>query len=775
MTSSSRWKLAPAFRILLSVILVLLLLLSPATGVAWGRGDVPEKPLEISDHNPKLESRLELIFRAKGQQGQSVARRLSRGNGVAGTGSSTLEVVVEEQEGRSIFPSAIRAVGGEILGQAEGLIKVRLPVERIETLAEEVEGVRYVRSPYTPSTPHPRTNRSDSSSLSTGVNLIGGSVYQANNYLGDGVKIAVVDLGFASLDYARNSGQLTESAIAGLEDYTGTGISSGTAHGTGVAGIVHQIAPEAGLYLKKIGDEIDLAEATGDAISQEVDVIVHSVGWLNTNFGDGTGVVADIAREATRAGILWVNAAGNLARRHWQGPVSDRDEDGWVEFGYEEEAITVNNESSRNIGLYLTWNDWPTTEVDFDLFLYDQDGNLVRSSRNHQTGNEPPTERINYSPPSSGGHYLKVSGPEDLQAFELEIFSLNQSLEPAVEEGSILAPGNAEEVYTVGAVDASNWSSGPIEYFSSRGPTANGKVKPDLTGIDGVTTYVYRDFLGTSAAAPSVAGAAALILSRSPELEADQLKEALAEDAKDLGEEGRDNTYGAGGLRLIFENPSVTRELEGQRGPEVVPGDSFTVRLTAGMPLTLQGGLAVEERLPEPLEVLEVVEPDATGELDDREVRFEWPIVEPGGSREAEYKVFVPEGTQPGEYEITGTINGKTTEATEVSVTAREEGSRWRAKGLVLEETRAVMDRASSEVDFGVEGEGLYRIRVQVYSLTGKEVFDSQWREGHTFQWNLLDNRGASVPNGVYFYSVTVEGPEGKTERSELNRVLVLR
>jgi hypothetical protein len=69
----------------------------------------------------------------------------------------------------------------------------------------------------------------------------------------------------------------------------------------------------------------------------------------------------------------------------------------------------------------------------------------------------------------------------------------------------------------------------------------------------------------------------------------------------------------------------------------------------------------------------------------------------------------------------------------------------------------------------------LSQIRVKVYSLQGQEVFDSDWRDGNTFQWNLMDDAGNSVPNGVYLYYVTVKGPEGDIARSKLNKTLVLR
>lgn len=772
MNNCSNWLSLKSFTVLLVISLLLSLILLPAQAADEDRlsGDTP---LKSSSHNPKIETRLELISSTASQAGSKAARKAARDSGIELKRSNLIDVIVEEKAGRIISQNDLKNFGGKILGRTGKLKKVRLPVNRISDMAEKLEGLRYIRSPHTSTTLDYKSDVSNSSFATKGANLIGGSLYHSNNYLGEGTKIAVIDLGFAALDLARDAGEIPEDVIEETKDYTGEGVYSGTAHGTGVAEIVNGMAPKANLYLKKISDEVDLGEATDDAISQGIDVIVHSVGWLNTNFGDGTGVIAEITEKSTEAGILWVNAAGNSARRHWEGSVGDRDENGWVEFESDKEKITIKNEMARDINIYLTWNDWPTTGTDLDLFLYDEDGTLVDSSNNHQTGNEPPAEQINYSSSSPGEYYLKVSGPEDFSSVEIEIYSLNQTLEPRVERSSIMAPGNAEGVFTVGAINKNNWVNGPIEPYSSRGPTYDGRTKPDLTGIDGVTLYTYRSFLGTSAAAPYVAGAGALILSRSPELDLPKLKKALKQNSKDLGKPGSDDVYGAGRMRLIFNSPSISRTVEKDDEEPASPGEVFTVNSSAEMPLTLQGGLTVEESVPDPLEIKEVVRPDSPKKVEKRTVKFDWPIVESGTTKKMTYRVLAPEDTDPGEYEITGTINGNNTESTKITVSP--DNSELNRDDLVLKEARAVLDNFSSSTKFRAIGENVHQIRVKVYSLLGKMVFDSDWREGNTFQWNLADDTGKSVPNGVYLYSVTVKGPDGETERSELNKTLVLR
>ena len=76
---------------------------------------------------------------------------------------------------------------------------------------------------------------------------------------------------------------------------------------------------------------------------------------------------------------------------------------------------------------------------------------------------------------------------------------------------------------------------------------------------------------------------------------------------------------------------------------------------------------------------------------------------------------------------------------------------------------------------FRVTGEGIQDIRVVVYDLSGRVVFDSGWQPGPAFQWNLQDNDGRVVPNGVYLYWIEVRGAGGQVEQSQVDKLVVLR
>ena len=115
------------------------------------------------------------------------------------------------------------------------------------------------------------------------------------------------------------------------------------------------------------------------------------------------------------------------------------------------------------------------------------------------------------------------------------------------DDSSIVIPGDAENVITVGAVDI----SGEIFKLSSRGPTANGEIKPDLVaqGVDVVSALAWSkngksSVSGTSMAVPQVSGAAAVLEEADEDLDPADVKRVLLKTADDLGPPGQDNTYG---------------------------------------------------------------------------------------------------------------------------------------------------------------------------------------------------------------------------------------
>ncbi len=123
-------------------------------------------------------------------------------------------------------------------------------------------------------------------------------------------------------------------------------------------------------------------------------------------------------------------------------------------------------------------------------------------------------------------------------------FRTGKGAQPGYLAISITDPGNAEDVITVGATHKKQPHAYGISYFPSRGPTGDGRMKPDLVapGERIVSTLPQSEkgpLDGTSQAAPHVSAAAAMLMARYPELnrEPRRIKRILCETATDLGRE----------------------------------------------------------------------------------------------------------------------------------------------------------------------------------------------------------------------------------------------
>jgi serine protease AprX len=100
---------------------------------------------------------------------------------------------------------------------------------------------------------------------------------------------------------------------------------------------------------------------------------------------------------------------------------------------------------------------------------------------------------------------------------------------------TVYAPADSERAMAVGSVNDNH----VLSYFSSQGPTADGRIKPDIAAIgEGVTSPNansgggYGGFSGTSAACPMAAGLGALVLSANPDLEPDDVKQIFHETSE---------------------------------------------------------------------------------------------------------------------------------------------------------------------------------------------------------------------------------------------------
>ena len=217
---------------------------------------------------------------------------------------------------------------------------------------------------------------------------------------------------------------------------------------------------------------------------------------------------------------------------------------------------------------------------------------LVAASVNPQTGTQDPTEVVAFQNTGISGFFDividKYAGVA--KTFDLFIICLgcaglpNGDLSEPIHNfntpgSSVPNQGDASGgVISVGAINASDPGNDTIAFYSSRGPTNDNRIKPDVTGIDCVSVTGVggfgSPFCGTSAAAPHIAGIAALLLECNPELLAGEpgdspsadrtaLRDALLNNAVDLGTAGVDNTYGYGRADALASATAICADTDG--------------------------------------------------------------------------------------------------------------------------------------------------------------------------------------------------------------------
>ena len=222
-------------------------------------------------------------------------------------------------------------------------------------------------------------------------------------------------------------------------------------------------------------------------------------------------------------------------------------------------ALPTNGE----IVIFLTWDD-PTggSRNNYDLYLVQEGtGRVVARSVDTQSGSQDPVEALDYVNAGARDrfHIVVQNVQDQAQARNLNLFSFQP--ECASDGPLLLAAGHHERhnyntatrsmaaqgdaggspvsVISVGAICSAssaaqgvfNGSPAPdesckdtkhstIEFFSSLGPTLDGRTKPDVSGIDGVSVSgagsFPKLFFGTSAAGPHLAATAALVLESAP-------------------------------------------------------------------------------------------------------------------------------------------------------------------------------------------------------------------------------------------------------------------
>ena len=541
------------------------------SGETSGDNQAPAIPEKAELSYPNLGSHLDQLV-ASVEAGQATAQEAASNSPVSSGESVAVTLYLTGNVDDVV--SFLEDNGGHPRNVGEDYIEAYVPLSLLGQLSEQ-PGVVRVRE-IVPREPEygPIASQGVRAHLATDWHDAG--------YTGQGVKVGIID----SFEGIRNllGTELPSTVIARC--YTDVGRSTqnpadcdaDSAHGTAVAEAVMDVAPGVSLYISNASTPGDEQEAARWMTSQGVSIINRSGSYSRFHGpGDGTSPFSDsifnTIDRAADGNIVWVNSAGNYAQRAWfsESPVIYQLEN--VDFVAFDGSDDIGNEligADANVTIHLRWEDkWGGASSDIDLLLWDTvRGGIVALAEDFQTGQagHMPSEFLRH--PLVDGRLYEIvvihrtgSVPDWVQVVVRGPIRLGY-IEHYTENGSI---NNASESANAGmlAVGAAHyWDTDTIADYSSRGPTPDGRFKPDIVGTACAEAASYESrppefydgnncwFPGTSQAAPHVAGLAALVRERFPELTPALVADYLKNNAAERGDPGRDNTWGYGFAEL---------------------------------------------------------------------------------------------------------------------------------------------------------------------------------------------------------------------------------
>jgi len=361
------------------------------------------------------------------------------------------------------------------------------------------------------------------------------------------------------------------------------GFAGAGAEGTALLEIVHDLAPGARLSFANALTDLEFNQAVS-FLAASNDVVLDDVSFYGQPTDGTSAVSRNTAaalNDPTFPIRAYFTAVGNNADAHYFEAYADSGLDGTTVSGisntghmhlFQRTGTTTDVlglgaqpfnafrlPQNGEVALFLTWDDpFGGSANNYDLFLVQQStGRVVASSTDNQAGRQDPVEFINFVNRGSADTFrLVVQNVRDAaQVRRLNIFAVKPQCASGGPE--VLAPpqherlnfntasrsvpaqsdagGSPVSVVSVGAIcsatstaagrssnneSCNDTSNSTIEFFSSRGPTLDGRVKPDVTAVDGVAVTGAGSFgnvfFGTSAAVAHLGGVAALMLQSAP-------------------------------------------------------------------------------------------------------------------------------------------------------------------------------------------------------------------------------------------------------------------
>ncbi len=328
--------------------------------------------------------------------------------------------------------------------------------------------------------------------------------------------------------------------------------------------------------------------------------------------------------------------------------------------------------------------------------------------------------------------------------------------------GIITSPADANDILSVGAVN----QNGNIASFSSKGPTADGRIKPEIvamgtgvytTRINTLGSYTYTQ--GTSFATPIAAGAAALLLSTHPQI----TPKDLINIVKSTSSRGNnpDNAYGWGimnayeaavSLGPVFSN---TPEFERTSNSVIVYTNILSDDSLNGKDLSLYYSLNDDPQY----KTVNLIQSDSTLYY------AEIPNINTGYTDKI-YFFFTAKDSNNRFTAFPGTDRNVSFAYNPVSNSIEYPDRRDRADiGIIPEVFKLHQNypnpfNAQTVIEFDVIETSF--VRIQVFDILGREVrtfIQGELPHGeYTFRWDGSDESGSRLPSGIYFCNVTAPG-----------------